>query len=625
MQFHHVLFIAILLLLPARLRGQEVPLASQDPASVEVLARGPVHEAFAQPPDVGRPEGGPVVPKEPPPSVEELPPEQKPDSDTVQWVPGYWQWDAERGDFLWVSGAWREPPPGRQWVPGAWRQVDGGWQWVSGFWAPASQDDPPVQEPPPESLESGPSSPPPEEEPSFYTPGCWIPRATRYVWRPGYWVSYRPGWVWVPCHYAWTPDGCVFVDGYWDYPLHRRGLLFAPVCFEHSFRGPWTPEYVVSASFLPGALFVQPSQHHYYFGDYFGSTYRRAGFTPWVDFRLGHSTVDPLFAYYRLSGGRAWEQNVTNLYAARADGRLAAPPRTLVQQTRTVHELRRQTSDVQRIRRSTVLTPLTQVPRNVTALTTVGREERIRQQRAASRLAASAHERLRVEPKLPSRHIAPVRPSTQPRTVPFESPHVARSLPSHEARPREWERRIETHPALPRRESVPALSYDPRRFARESTFPGQHRERSLAVPTPAPHRQAPEHFRPQPQIPRHAEPPHVARRVEAPPSVRRGVEPPRHYQPAAPAAPRHAQAPPPPRHAAPAPAPRPAAPPAPRHVQHSAPAPRPAAPPAPRHFQHSAPAPRPAAPPAPRHVQQPAPPAHHAAPAPHNKPRDKPH
>ena len=46
-----------------------------------------------------------TLPKEPPPAIEELPPEQKPDSDNVQWIPGYWQWDAERGDFVWLSGA----------------------------------------------------------------------------------------------------------------------------------------------------------------------------------------------------------------------------------------------------------------------------------------------------------------------------------------------------------------------------------------------------------------------------------------------------------------------------------------------------------------------------------------
>src|SRR4051812_4361477 len=192
MRLHQPLLVAGLLLLPVGVRGQDAPAVPPAPEGVEVLARGPVHEAFAQPPDIGQPEAGPVVPKEPPPPIEELPPEQKPDSDTVQWIPGYWQWDAERGDFVWVSGVWREPPPGRQWVPGSWRQVDGGWQWVCGFWASASEVDPSLQEPPPESLEAGPTGPPPEDEPCLYTPGAWILRETRYVWRPGYWLRYQP-------------------------------------------------------------------------------------------------------------------------------------------------------------------------------------------------------------------------------------------------------------------------------------------------------------------------------------------------------------------------------------------------------------------------------------------------
>ena len=62
---------------------------------VEALARGPVHEGYAQPVD-SQPQASPVVPKEPPAALDELPPDQKPEGDNVQWVPGYWQWDDER-------------------------------------------------------------------------------------------------------------------------------------------------------------------------------------------------------------------------------------------------------------------------------------------------------------------------------------------------------------------------------------------------------------------------------------------------------------------------------------------------------------------------------------------------
>ena len=119
--------------------AQEPPPDSP-PAGVEVMARGPVHEAYAEPTDP-RPQAGPVVPKQPPDAVEELPPDQKPEGDNVEWIPGYWAWDDEQNDFLWVSGFWRECRPGPQWVPGHWQQVEGGWQWSAGFWASADQQE----------------------------------------------------------------------------------------------------------------------------------------------------------------------------------------------------------------------------------------------------------------------------------------------------------------------------------------------------------------------------------------------------------------------------------------------------------------------------------------------------
>src|SRR5262245_44969442 len=80
------------------------------PPGVEVLGRGPVHEAFAQPLEQGEPAPGPIAPKPPPPPPEEQPPAQKPEGDRVQWVPGYWQWDDQKGEFNWVTGTWRRPP-----------------------------------------------------------------------------------------------------------------------------------------------------------------------------------------------------------------------------------------------------------------------------------------------------------------------------------------------------------------------------------------------------------------------------------------------------------------------------------------------------------------------------------
>ena len=71
-----------------------------------------------------------MVPKQPPGSIEEVPPDQKPAGDNVIWIPGYWAWDDDRSDFLWVSGIWRTPPEGKQWVAGYWREQGDNWQWV---------------------------------------------------------------------------------------------------------------------------------------------------------------------------------------------------------------------------------------------------------------------------------------------------------------------------------------------------------------------------------------------------------------------------------------------------------------------------------------------------------------
>ncbi|MFM9118270.1 MAG: hypothetical protein ACKOU6_19145, partial [Planctomycetota bacterium] len=57
----------------------------------EELTRGPVHEAFAQP-VVFDPEPGPVIQQQPPASIEEIPPDEKPAGDDVTWISGYWAW-----------------------------------------------------------------------------------------------------------------------------------------------------------------------------------------------------------------------------------------------------------------------------------------------------------------------------------------------------------------------------------------------------------------------------------------------------------------------------------------------------------------------------------------------------
>src|SRR5690606_11248102 len=122
----------------------------------------------------------------------------------VTWIPGYWAWDDEGAEFLWVSGIWRNVPPGRQWVPGYWDHVEGGYQWVSGYWSDAEAQEAQYLPEPPESVETGPNIDAPSDD-QVWAPGSWVWSETRYAWSPGYWQPARPNWIWNPGRYVWTP------------------------------------------------------------------------------------------------------------------------------------------------------------------------------------------------------------------------------------------------------------------------------------------------------------------------------------------------------------------------------------------------------------------------------------
>lgn len=273
---------------------------SQD--DVEVLTRGPVHEAFAEP-LANDPDAGLIVPQQPPQDIAEVAPDFKPEGDDVVWIPGYWAWDDDRDNFLWVSGIWRKLPPGRRWIPGYWDDVPGGWQWTAGLWVPDQQDELAYRVAPPESLETGPNTPPPNDS-YFWVPGCWMWHDAGYRWRPGYWHPYQENWVWVPAHWVWTPSGCLFVAGYWDYRVGTRGQLFAPVYFRRNdwyathYYSPWC---AIESTPLLVHFWVRPRYSHYYFGDYYGPRYAAVGLSPWSQWQSSRpGNFDPLLTHYNV-------------------------------------------------------------------------------------------------------------------------------------------------------------------------------------------------------------------------------------------------------------------------------------------------------------------------------------
>ena len=300
-----------------------------DESGVEVLTRGPVHEAFAEP-NSYNPAQGVVVPKEAPAAIEEIPPDEKPEGDAL-WIPGYWQWDSERSDFIWISGIWRVPPPGCSWVPGYWTAVDEGWTWTPGFWMSSEADEVTYLPQPPKSLEIGPSSPAPSAD-YIWAPGCWFWTDARYAWRPGYWVQARPDWVWSPAYYVDTPRGSVYIDGYWDWTIGRRGVLFAPVYIRRSvWERPhyvYSPSIVIQIDLLTVHLFISPRYGHYYFGDYYGAEYSRRGIYPWFEYHKKHRGYDPIYAHERWSQSRTdthWEEHVRENYDYRVKHADARP------------------------------------------------------------------------------------------------------------------------------------------------------------------------------------------------------------------------------------------------------------------------------------------------------------
>ncbi|MFO0863693.1 MAG: hypothetical protein U0744_03380 [Gemmataceae bacterium] len=302
----------------------------------EVLTRGPVHEAFAQPADA-KIEAALTIKQQPPDPLPEVPPEVRPEDENAQWIPGYWSYDPDQNQFIWVSGVYRVSPPNRVFVPGHWANTPDGWTWIPGFWAPRAESESYYLPEPPAPKEEEPQVAGPED--SFYVPGNWVYVETQYQWRPGYYARYRADRIWVPARYLWTPSGYLFVPGYWDYPLERRGLLFAPVAFQQNYwRNPgwrYQPRYVVNFNLLFGSLFARPAAGHFYFGDYYGANYTRLGYRPWFDRRY-----DPLFAYYRYEN-RAnpnWATGIRQTFNDRAAGRGFIPPRTLAEQTKIVNQ-----------------------------------------------------------------------------------------------------------------------------------------------------------------------------------------------------------------------------------------------------------------------------------------------
>lgn len=321
---------------------QPPPIPSEE--QPEVLTRGPVNEAFAELVNLEN-QTGFEAPTEPPANIEEVPPAERPAGDQFVWVPGYWAWDSERDGYIWVSGCWRATPPGMYWIPGYWAKTAEGWQWVPGFWMTDSNKEIEYLPAPPPLTDVEPPGPAPSPDKIWVLP-CWYWHQGQYIRRPGYWIVARADWVWVPSHYVRTPRGYVFVSGHWDYPLRRRGVLFAPVYFpRHIYKRPgfsYSLSIVLDIGNLELDLFACPRYSHYYFGDYYDGIYIDIGIFPWFEWEERHTWYDPIYVHARWRHRKdkpGWEKNERLGYHRRRADKALRPPRTYREMARRVSKM----------------------------------------------------------------------------------------------------------------------------------------------------------------------------------------------------------------------------------------------------------------------------------------------
>ena len=450
----------------------------------EIMTSGPVHEAFAEP-ITFNPTPGVAVNAEPPAPIQEALPDTKPIGENVVWIPGYWSWDDDRQGFVWVSGIWRNIPPGLQWAPGYWAQVEGGFQWVSGYWAPiAAAEQPQYLPTPPDTLDQGPIGVPMSVD-DVWSPGYWAYANTGYGWRAGGWMRPMPGRVWIPAHYIWTPRGCIFVPGYWDYAIDQRGLLFAPVAFDAGFYSQpgfcYTPAVVVNVTFITVNLFIGPGRHHYFFGDYYDDRCHRRGFVPSYEFHRNHGGYDPIFASQQWDHRRDtnnWQDSQRRRFEQLRDNRNDRPARTFRAELANRAAGRNTANNLPAVRTLRDLSVANNAPVRVEKLNTTTRE---RLTRETTVLTRSQETRVTKETKAgkTARFNAPVATLTTPkinanapvtsrinRTTPAAAtpgftPPVTRTTPAPNTTPRTF---VPRNPVTPNPTNTVTPNTTPRTF-----------------------------------------------------------------------------------------------------------------------------------------------------------------
>ncbi len=238
----------------------------------QFIKDGPIHEAF-----VIQEYGNVIlqpVPDAPPPRItEEMMATQ--DNKAI-WIPGYWSWIREIGDYIWVSGVWRRPPPGQHWIPGYWKKYPGGWVWFRGFWSKTFKSELEyIPQPPPDLVEDKAPPPPQPANAYYWVLGCWEwdKKTQSYQWFAGRWEMFNEHWVYVPAQYYWREEGYLFVPGFWDWPIEKRGTAFADAAISKQAREylvlepteVLNPLYIMERLFPYWPNYISLFRYHFYF------------------------------------------------------------------------------------------------------------------------------------------------------------------------------------------------------------------------------------------------------------------------------------------------------------------------------------------------------------------------
>lgn len=143
----------------------------------------------------------------------------RPNDDAV-WIPGYWYWNSNTGEYEWINGVWRRPIPNNTWHEGEWVNVGDSYVWHAGYWGPESQSEPIYAEtaPPARRDED------PEKAPGVvWVPGEWKYEDGQYVWVEGSWQQpLDHDMTWVTGAWVNTVSGYRYIPGHWDYTDDTR-------------------------------------------------------------------------------------------------------------------------------------------------------------------------------------------------------------------------------------------------------------------------------------------------------------------------------------------------------------------------------------------------------------------